>query len=143
MKEILFVLVVVLSITSLSIGFLISEIMSSREPMAAQSLRTDDPPPIPSDFYLSSFDKIVKDISQDRVYDEEKYNCQNFSNSLRDRLSEEGYDAKVCYGNIKNCDKIFCAHAWVKVEEVYIEATTGRIISPLDYEEDYWERICG
>ena len=137
------VIVVFLSTTSLAIGLSISMLMDSREVLAAQSLHRDNAPPISSDFYLSSFDKIVKDVSKEHDYDPENYNCQNFSRSLKDRLSGEGYDAKVCYGNLKDCDKFFCGHAWVKVEEVYIEATTGKIISPVDYKKGYWERSCG
>ncbi|UCG95732.1 MAG: hypothetical protein JSV92_01640 [archaeon] len=137
------ILTVVLSTTSLIIGISIGILSGSSEVLASD---LDDNNSfsyynIPGDSYLSSFDKIVKEVAEEE-YDIRKYNCKNFSQKLSQRLLDQGYQAKICQGTLRECSRAFCGHAWVKVEEIYIEATTGEIINPSEYEEGYSEKFC-
>ncbi len=143
-EAVLLVLVVFLSIISLLLGVSIGMLTQSKEALASEGIEANE------DFlsydtdekiYLSSFDEILNKVSEER-YDVKDYNCKNFSQELKENLADEGYYAKVCYGSLRKCEGVLCGHAWVKVEDLYIEATTGKIISPSEYTEGYNEKSC-
>ena len=95
-----------------------------------------------NEIYLSSFGGILNEVAEEHEYDTMGYNCRNFSQALTERLKEDGYDASVCYGSLRECEGVFCGHAWGKVEDLYIEATTGQVISPSEYASKYEEKTC-
>jgi len=143
-EVVFFVLAVFLSITSLLLGISIGMFAESKEVLASEGIGTNEKfisYNLTEETYLSSFYEILKEIAEER-YDTKNYNCKNFSQTLKEKLLENGYDAKVCYGSLINCENVFCGHAWVKVEDLYIEATTGKIISPSEYAEGYNEKSC-
>lgn len=77
---------------------------------------------------------------------EGRYACDNFSKDLIKELGERGYDAEYCTGDALWCmpwekESKSCGHAWVKAE-IYIEATSGKILNPRDYRTKYIETKC-
>lgn len=145
MRESLFlVMVVFLGASSLLVGISIGVLAESREFLAFESINANGENIYydSNEIYLSSFGGILNEVAEEHEYDTLSYNCMNFSQSLKGRLTEDGYDAKVCYGSLRECEGAFCSHAWIKVEELYIEATTGQIISPSEYADKYEEKSC-
>lgn len=86
-----------------------------------------------------NFQIIAEDLVKERQYDRNRYNCLNYAQELARRLRDYGYDVKVCIGKVGWSQDY---HAWVKIENIYIEATAGKVLTPLEYqkfgyEEDY------
>jgi len=93
------------------------------------------------------FLKTVQDVSNEREYEIDVYDCTEFAKELSRRLSNLGFDSEDMHTNIdcsawefsddytyEDCLEIDGGHRIVKLEEVYIEATSGTIIIPEDYE---------
>ena len=95
---------------------------------------------------LPLFLQEAQAVANAHDYDLEKYNCRHFTEELIKRLRADGYKAKYCIGIYKPCTENNpveqCYHAWVKVTNVYIEATTGQVIEPKDYKRWYDEKYC-
>ena len=72
------------------------------------------------------------------------YNCDEFSWELVRRYNNAGYDAHYCEGyvNYRYCQAENCKHAIVRLDKVFIEATTGKIITPQEFAEKYVNRFC-
>jgi hypothetical protein len=66
-----------------------------------------------------------------------EHNCEYFSNVLIARLKRTGYAAQYCTGTYDGEN-----HAWIKVDRVYIEATTGRILSVKEFNDNYKLNAC-
>lgn len=85
---------------------------------------------------VPKYEKIINEISL-RHYDMETYNCQNFSKELIKKLAEEGYEAYYIEGEVFSPeDNKFHGHAFVKLC-VFVEATSGEILKPEDFEKNY------
>jgi len=95
--------------------------------------------PEPEKPKLPSFIEISKNMAEEHEYDFNSYNCDKFSKELVRRLRDYGWNAKYCYGKVSWNDQYY--HAWVKVE-VPIEATTGKILEPSKYKNNYEEYWC-
>lgn len=76
---------------------------------------------------------------------EGRYACDNFSMDLIQELENNGYEAEYCNGDALWCmpweTNTTCRHAWVKTY-IYIEATSGRILDPVEYRTRYVEEDC-
>jgi len=74
----------------------------------------------------------------------EDYNCDEFSWELLRRYNNAGYTAYYCEGYIKDeyCTGDNCRHAFVELDNQYVEATTGKFISPQDFNEKYIKSFC-
>lgn len=75
-----------------------------------------------------------------------RYACDNFSRDLISDYEARGYKAQYCRGDALWCnpweeDDESCGHAWVKVE-IYIEATSGRLLDSERYRQNYIEESC-
>jgi len=88
------------------------------------------------------FDSVLRSNVDEHQYSED-YDCTEFSKELERRLEEIGWRAnwiqtKVdCESGIldfDSCNKYGGRHDIVVVYEVYVEATSGKVISPQDYE---------
>jgi hypothetical protein len=66
-----------------------------------------------------------------------EHNCAYFSDVLLARLKRTGYAAQYCTGTYDGEN-----HAWIKVDRVYIEATTGRILSVKEFNDNYKLNAC-
>ena len=66
-----------------------------------------------------------------------EHNCVYFSDVLLARLKRTGYVAQYCTGTYDGG-----SHAWIKVDSVYIEATTGRILSVKEFKDNYTLNAC-
>lgn len=86
------------------------------------------------------FIKVAEQIANQHEYDAENYNCQDYSRDLVKALNFIGYDADRVFGRLKNCDpdedEFECYHQWVRLN-IFIESTTGEIIEPDNYKENY------
>jgi|SRR6056297_695764 len=90
----------------------------------------------------SMFKKIITDIAQAHEYELNVYDCTEFSTDLNKKLKNYGWDSNTEIV-VVDCDsgmfeKEICKeyggrHMIVKIEDVYVEATSGNIISPDDY----------
>ena len=75
---------------------------------------------------VSLFNKIIVDEALAHAYIINEYDCTEFSYAVEARLIAEGWNAYT-YPVMNGTHRI------VKVSEVYIEAVTGKIISPSKY----------
>ena len=83
---------------------------------------------MPDESYLQ-LDRALKKIAS-RTYDEENYNCMNFSLDLQRELRKIGIEAKIKRGEYNGR-----RHAWVSI---WIEPQEGRFIKP---DENYLEEL--
>lgn len=85
------------------------------------------------------FQQIAEDVANSHEYSDD-YNCVDFTRDLVKALKEAGYEAEKVVGYARWCDpnknSNDCLHAWTKVT-VYIESTTGKVLTPEEYEENY------
>ena len=96
------------------------------------------------------YERIAREVAEKHDYNKETFNCKDFSEELVRELKAAGYHARIEISEdarIGRClfnprwwkeefgEDLFC-HAWV-VLEIPIEATTGKIIEPEKYEEEY------
>ena len=87
---------------------------------------------------------MAKNVAEEIPYDREEWNCLDKSRELVRRLREAGYNARVVkgrllLGNNNEGQNVYGGHAWVEVDNLHIEATSGDIITPKGYENDYIE----
>lgn len=75
------------------------------------------------------FELAAWSVAKSGVYDEDGFNCLDFSGLLVERLVNLGYRARIAHG-FYNGEP----HAWV-VAEIPIEATSGNLITPQQYAE--------
>ena len=81
-----------------------------------------------------AFIEIAKNNAEEIEYNKDFYNCVDYSLELKRRLLDKGFNAKLAYGTLnKNKNN---KHIWV-ILEVPIEATTGKILSPMEYNYNY------
>jgi len=73
------------------------------------------------------FELAAWSVAKSGVYDEDGFNCLDFSGLLVERLVNLGYRARIAHG-FYNGEP----HAWV-VAEIPIEATSGNLITPQQY----------
>ena len=85
------------------------------------------------------FQRIAEGVANEHEYSSD-YNCVDFTKELVKRLEEAGYETDEVEGYALWCGSNGnfheCQHAWTKVT-VYIESTTGEILSPDKYKEMY------
>jgi len=92
-------------------------------------------PSCPKDIILDT----IKDVPYMREYEYGVWDCTEMSNEIVRRFKEIGFKSEVVMG-VVDCesDRFNCTdtarHDWVKLQNIYIEATTGTIIHPDDYE---------
>ena len=86
---------------------------------------------------------IAENLANEMNYMKD-YNCVDFSQELVRRYNNAGYKASYCEGyiNYRYCNATNCRHAFVKLDNQYIEATTGKFISPQDFTEKYVNSFC-
>lgn len=88
----------------------------------------------------SQLQTIAENNAKEHNYEFGVYDCEQFSKQLIQRLNDAGYKTEYCVGNA-NLKGAMEKHAWVKTS-VFIEATTGEIISPLDFNKNYQIEKC-
>jgi GT2 family glycosyltransferase len=83
------------------------------------------------------FQRIAEEVASSHEYSPD-YNCDDFTRELVRRLREAGYEAERVEGYALWCQDgtSRCRHAWTKLT-IYIESTTGEILTPEKYEEMY------
>jgi hypothetical protein len=87
--------------------------------------------------------KIAEDLFNEAKYTSD-YNCDEYARELFRRYKNLGYEASYCEGYISSryCNDENCRHAFVKLDNQYVEATTGEFISPQDFAEKYVKSSC-
>ncbi|MFH1236900.1 MAG: transglutaminase domain-containing protein [Candidatus Aenigmatarchaeota archaeon] len=73
------------------------------------------------------FEMSAWEVARSGVYDEDGFNCLDFSGLLVEKLENMGYNARIAHGYYNGEP-----HAWV-VAEIPIESTSGRLITPQQY----------
>jgi len=96
--------------------------------------------------YQPLFLREAENVADAHYYEKDKYVCRHYAKELEKRLEADGYEAYYCIGIANWCleqgkPERECWHAWNKVC-MYIEAISGKVIEPKDYERLYDERIC-
>ena len=96
---------------------------------------------------LPLFMREAKAVAEAHDWGRNEYRCGDFAIELFKRLQADGYDdVRICFGDWYNGDKpdpeTDYRHNWVKIGTIPIEATTGEIIEPEDYEMEYNEKWC-
>jgi len=91
--------------------------------------------------------EIAANLVKEHTYSD-WYNCESYANELVRRYNNAGYETYKCEGRMNDnyCtpegrEKYDCRHDWVKVCS-YVEATTGKPITPDDYKNQYIESWC-
>ena len=85
------------------------------------------------------FVQEARTVAQANDWKEDRYMCCDFSIELWRRLTNDGYEAEICYGEYTPTGE---EHCWVKLEGgILIEATTGEFVLPKD-ENRYMENQC-
>jgi len=93
---------------------------------------------------VSKFKTVMVDVAEAHKYVMNEYDCTEFSQELAHQLRKTGWEANKirvivdCNSGLflkETCTPFEGRHAIVKVENVYLEATTGNIINPTNYEE--------
>lgn len=87
--------------------------------------------------------KFASNVVKEHNFELDKYDCTQYANELARRLKDAGFDAEAeliqvdCSADIwgATCKEYDGRHRIVRLEDVYIEATTGNVINPLDYED--------
>ncbi len=92
------------------------------------------------------FVKIAEHLADERIYNEEHYNCVNFSKELVRRLENQGYNAEYCVGdalwcNVSEEEDGSCRHAWSKIE-LFMESVSGELLSPEEFGKNYKIDYC-
>jgi len=82
-----------------------------------------------------TFRLIAEDLAKEHDYID-GYKCLSFSEELRRRLEDAGYETCLITGRLNDNNNTL--HAWVQVI-VNIESVSGSIISPEEYSTDYKE----
>jgi hypothetical protein len=90
---------------------------------------------------LSQLQRIAQDNAKEHNYVRDKYDCTEFSLQLIQRLKDAGYSASLCLG-MANLQGKNALHNWVRVDTVFVEATSGEIIDPALYSSHY-SGTCG
>jgi hypothetical protein len=87
--------------------------------------------------------KMAEDLANEAEYTG-NYNCDEYAMELLRRYNNAGYDAHYCEGyvNSRYCHDENCKHAFVRLDNQYVEATTGEFISPQDFAEKYVKDFC-
>ncbi len=90
----------------------------------------------------STIENIATDLSKARDYELDVYDCTEFSQTLSGVYNDLGYKAKTksvqvdcnsgLFENIA-CSKYNGWHSIVELDNVYVESTTGDIITPDKY----------
>lgn len=71
------------------------------------------------------------------LYVKDQYDCTQFAKELRTLLKQEGYEPVCVYGKTYEPEtKEWIRHDWVELP-IYIEATTGIVITPEDLKQNY------
>jgi len=89
------------------------------------------------------FQDILVNVANEADYKINVYDCSEYSLELSNRLNSRGWKSKVKLVTINCNSELFggeCAifrnnHAIVKLSNIYIEATTGQVILPQEYED--------
>jgi hypothetical protein len=102
-----------------------------------RSTQYDPPEPVKTEKPELDIDKVSRiatQVASEHEYDEERYNCVNFSKELVRRLKLANYSAHTVTG-YKNNEP----HMWVEIKKPFIriEATTGEFISDRKYKSSY------
>jgi len=124
---IIFVCVFLLMCCSFLIGTKTEECLVRENVFVKKVERTDKP-----------YEQIINEVYTSNVYSDE-YDCENFSEDLIARLNESGYEAEYIRGDF--CVDGCGCHAWVKLC-LYVEATSGDILEPDYYKENYIHNNC-
>jgi len=77
---------------------------------------------------------VAERVANHRIYNFPEWACNNMSEMLVDELTELGYEANTQEGEWFND-----GHVWVILTKIPIEATSGRVIPPAEYKENYEE----
>lgn len=94
------------------------------------------------DFYLN----ISKEVAQNHNWTYPNYVCRDFAHDLMVKLNLNGYLSSTRTGKYYPClysnwQRFRCRHTWVEVwvgkDKKRIEATTGQVISDLNYKTYY------
>ena len=89
------------------------------------------------------FQKMADDVAGDYDYEIDVWDCTEFAEELVRRLKTKGWRATEKYTQVncnsdmfekESCEIYNGGHRIVRVNDIYIEATTGNIIQPEDYE---------
>jgi len=83
---------------------------------------------------MPEFLDIADRVAFYRTYDYPEWACLNVSEMLIEELENIGYEAKLQHGYLN--DK---GHFWVILTKIPIEATSGEIIEPAEYKDNYEE----
>lgn len=93
--------------------------------------------------HTTKLQRIIKNVSKAHEYEADVYDCTEFSEALTERLRDRGWKASVefvrvdCdtdYWSGTTCEEYDGAHNIVRLDELYIEAVSGRIIMPHEYD---------
>lgn len=100
---------------------------------------------LPENSCYSEFETIAYDMARQHNYDFNDYNCVEFADSLANRYRELGWNARVksvhvdCssdeWSDWVDCERYNGGHRIVRVKDVFIEATSGRVIRPEEYND--------
>jgi hypothetical protein len=94
----------------------------------------------PNQDNLYLFEKIANHVASDYTYEEDIFDCSEYSHELYDRLKCAGYDKIDVVRGCENINQTEC-HAWVVLtlgkEEIHIESTRGMILPKAYYMKNY------
>lgn len=92
----------------------------------------------------NTFENVLYGMAHQREYELDVYDCTQYANNAAKRLRELGFDAYAfdktvdCDSELfdnTTCNKYGGNHRIVVVNKVYVEAVTGTIIMPEQYED--------
>ena len=132
--------IILLMVGLLVLGFLVGIITA--EPEINLTCPKLEPIIIKEDCEVSLFKQMANNLDNEKEYKANKYDCTEYSKELSRRYEDEGWDSEVIR-TVVDCDnglldKDLCnqfegRHDMVKIDTIYVEATSGRIVSPKDY----------
>jgi hypothetical protein len=89
-----------------------------------------------------SFYRVIQQNSEARPYEIDIYDCTEFAENTAHDLNELGWRAKDIHTDVNcdsdlfektSCEKYNGGHRIVRVDKIYIESVSGKIIPPWDY----------
>jgi len=89
------------------------------------------------------FKNMIESQEQTHHYKLSEYDCTEFSKELARRLDNKGFDAETKFTTVdcdsglfetSSCEKTDGGHLVVELENLYIEAVSGEVIDPQNYE---------
>jgi len=92
--------------------------------------------------YLPEFVSVAREVADSQEYEMDTTNCEWFTKHTVSKLNDLGYDAQRvlvvvdCESGMfdpEPCAEYEGRHAITRLDSVFIESTTGKVISPEDY----------